>query len=221
MGFQIALDGPAGAGKSTIAKKVAADLGYTYVDTGAMYRAVGLYFLRNQIDLKDEAAVVDALEKIDIDLDYVDGLQQVFLNGENVSTQIRNTEAGNMASNVGTLAPVRKKLVALQQHIGEVKDIVMDGRDICMYVLPNANVKVYLTASVKERATRRYKEYIEKGRDVTLEQIIKEVEERDYQDMNREVSPLQQAPDATLVDSSDMTIDEVVEAIIRMAKEAE
>lgn len=220
MGFQIALDGPAGAGKSTIAKRIAADLGYTYVDTGAMYRSVGLYFMRNQIDLKDEAAVKDALDKIDIDLDYVDGAQQVFLNGENVSTQIRNTEVGNMASNVGTLAPVRAKLVAMQQHIGEVKDIVMDGRDICMYVLPNANVKVYLTASVEARATRRYKEYVEAGKDVTLEAVIKEMEERDYQDMHRAVSPLQQAPDATCVDSSNMTIDEVVETITRMAKEA-
>lgn len=220
MGFQIALDGPAGAGKSTIAKRIAADLGYTYVDTGAMYRSVGLYFMRNQIDLKDEAAVKDALGKIDIDLDYIDGAQQVFLNGENVSTQIRNTEVGNMASNVGTLAPVRAKLVAMQQHIGEVKDIVMDGRDICMYVLPNANVKVYLTASVEARATRRYKEYVEAGKDVTLEAVIKEMEERDYQDMHRAVSPLQQAPDATCVDSSNMTIDEVVETITRMAKEA-
>lgn len=220
MGFQIALDGPAGAGKSTIAKRIAADLGYTYVDTGAMYRSVGLYFMRNQIDLKDEAAVLDALGKIDIDLDYIDGAQQVFLNGENVSTQIRNTEVGNMASNVGTLAPVRAKLVAMQQHIGEVKDIVMDGRDICMYVLPNANVKVYLTASVEARATRRYKEYVEAGKDVTLEAVIKEMEERDYQDMHRAVSPLQQAPDATCVDSSNMTIDEVVETITRMAKEA-
>ena len=272
MSFNIAIDGPAGAGKSTIAKKIAKELGFVYVDTGAMYRAVALallnakidvtdvdavaneitgieiticyedhaqqvylngenvtgslrkeevgamalYFLRSNISNEDEQAISRASENVEITIQYENGEQQVFLNGENVSGEIRKEEVGNMASKTSGYGQVRKKLVELQQQLAKKADVVMDGRDIGTVVLPDAQVKVYLTASVATRAKRRYDELSEKGQECNLEKIEADIEQRDYQDMHRENSPLRQAEDATLVDSSNMSIEEVVAAIKKL-----
>ena len=217
--MNIAIDGPAGAGKSTIAKKVAAKLNFVYVDTGAMYRSIALYVIRNGVDPNGEADMANALDKIDVSIAYEDGTQHIFLNGEDVSTAIRQEEVGNMASKVATKAAVRAKLLDLQRNLAASQDVIMDGRDIGTFVLPQAEVKIYLTASVGERADRRYKELIEKGQTPDLEQIKKDIEARDYQDMHRDIAPLKQAEDAILIDSSDMTIDEVVGEIIRISKQ--
>lgn len=214
MAFSIAIDGPAGAGKSTIAKELAKRLSFVYIDTGAMYRAIGLYLLRKGIAPEDEASVAKACEEIQISISYENGVQQVFLNGENVSQEIRREEVGKMASEGAKNQKVREKLVELQRELASQADVVMDGRDIGTCVLPNANVKIYLTASVHTRALRRYKEYIEKGQEITLEKVEADIEKRDYQDMNREISPLRQAEDAVLLDSSDMGIEEVLETMI-------
>lgn len=219
MSFNIAIDGPAGAGKSTIAKKLAKELGFVYVDTGAMYRAMALYFIRNGIDSGDEAAISEACGRVDITIRYEDGEQQVILNGENVNGLIRKEEVGNMASATSGYAKVRTKLVELQQQLAKTTDVIMDGRDIGTVVLPDAQVKIYLTASVKTRAMRRYEELKEKGQDCDLGQIEEDIETRDYQDMHRENSPLRQAEDAVLVDSSDMDIVQVVESIKNIYKD--
>lgn len=216
--FNIAVDGPAGAGKSTIAKAVAAKLGFIYVDTGAMYRAMALYFLRQGIGKEEEAAISAACGQVEITIRYEDGSQQVILNGENVSSQIRNEEVGNMASATSVYLPVREKLVQLQQELAKTANVIMDGRDIGTCVLPDAQVKVYLTASSAIRAKRRYDELKEKGVMCNLEEIEQDIIERDYRDMHREHSPLKQAEDAVLVDSSDMTIEEVIDAIIEIAR---
>lgn len=216
--FNIAVDGPAGAGKSTIAKAVAAKLGFIYVDTGAMYRAMALYFLRQGIGKEEEAAISAACGQVEITIRYEDGSQQVILNGENVSSQIRNEEVGNMASATSVYLPVREKLVQLQQELAKTANVIMDGRDIGTCVLPNAQAKVYLTASSAVRAKRRYDELKEKGVMCNLEEIEQDIIERDYRDMHREHSPLKQAEDAVLVDSSDMTIEEVIDAIIEIAR---
>ena len=213
MAFNIAIDGPAGAGKSTIAKKLAADLGYVYVDTGAMYRAMAYYFLQNHIDASDGQAIAAACPKVDVTIQYTGGEQQVILNKENVNGVIRKEEVGNMASATSVYPVVRTKLVELQRQLAAKENVIMDGRDIGTCVLPNAQVKIYLTASVETRAERRYQELQEKGAACDLEVIKKDIADRDYQDMHREISPLKQADDAVLVDSSDMGIDEVVEAI--------
>ena len=213
MSFNIAIDGPAGAGKSTIAKQLAKELSFIYVDTGAMYRSMALYFMRNDIAKEDEAAISDACKTVEVSIAYENGEQQVLLNGENVSKEIRKEEVGKMASATSVYKEVRKKLVELQQKLAADKDVIMDGRDIGTCVLPNAQVKIYLTASVETRAERRYQELQEKGAACDLEVIKKDIADRDYQDMHREISPLKQADDAVLVDSSDMGIDEVVEAI--------
>lgn len=213
MSFNIAIDGPAGAGKSTIAKKIAKKLGYIYVDTGAMYRAMALYLLREGIDPSQTEKINEKCNEADISIGYEKGEQIVFLNGENVNGLIRTEEVGNMASASSPNPNVRRKLVELQQKLAASKDVVMDGRDIGTCVLPNAQVKVYLTADARVRALRRYKELKEKGISCDLKQIEKDIEERDHQDMTREISPLMQAKDAVLVDSSNMTIDEAVEAI--------
>lgn len=216
--FSIAVDGPAGAGKSTIAKAVAAKLGFIYVDTGAMYRAMALYFLRQGIDKEDEKAIESACSRVEITIRYEEGSQQVILNGENVSSEIRTEAVGNMASATSVYFPVREKLVRLQQELAKTANVIMDGRDIGTCVLPDAQTKVYLTASSAVRARRRYDELKEKGVMCNLEEIEQDIIERDYRDMHREHSPLKQAEDAVLVDSSDMTIEEVIDAIIEIAR---
>lgn len=216
MHFQIAVDGPAGAGKSTIAKKVAAKLGVIYVDTGAMYRAMALYLYRKGISADDQDAISATCEDADITIDYIDGKQVVLLAGENVNDFIRTPEVSQMASKSSANLNVRKKLVQLQQSLAATTSVIMDGRDIGSCVLPNADVKVYLTASSRVRAQRRYDELIAAGTDCDLDEIEKEIIERDERDMTRENSPLIQVEDATLIDSSYMTIDEVVDAIIAL-----
>lgn len=219
MAFNIAIDGPAGAGKSTIAKMLAREMGYVYVDTGAMYRAMAYYFLQQGIDKEDEAAIAEAVGGADVTIRYEDGAQQVFLNGENITGNLRTEQVGNMASATSVYPVVRTKLVALQQRLAETTDVIMDGRDIGTCVLPDAQVKIYLTASVETRAKRRYTELVDKGETADLEKIAADIKERDYRDMNREMSPLRQAKDAVLVDSSKMSIDEVVSAIRQVAEE--
>ena len=209
----IAIDGPAGAGKSTIAKLLAKQLGYVYVDTGAMYRAMAVYFSQNDINPDDENAINGAVDNIDISIEYKDGVQQVILNGENVTSLLRTEETGKMASKTSKYAEVRTKLVALQRGLAKKTDVIMDGRDIGTTVLPDAFAKIYLTASSDARARRRYDELKAKGEECDLQKIKEDIEQRDYQDMHRDISPLKQADDAVLVDSSDMGIDEVVEAI--------
>ena len=216
MAFNVAIDGPAGAGKSTIAKAVAAKKGYVYVDTGAMYRAMALYFLRACISKDDEAKISASVDDIRVSIKYEDGAQHVILNDEDVTGLIRTEEVGNMASATSVYGAVRTKLVALQQELAKTTDVIMDGRDIGTVVLPNANVKVFLTASVECRAKRRFDELKAKGENPDFEQIAKDIEERDYRDSHRQISPLKQAEDAVLVDSSNMTIDEVVNTIINL-----
>lgn len=218
MSYNIAIDGPAGAGKSTIAKAVAQKMNLIYVDTGAMYRAMALFMLRNNVSKEDSAAISEMCRKADITIGYENGEQVVFLNGENVTPFLRTEEVGNMASVTSAQPAVREKLVELQQALAASKDCVMDGRDIGTCVLPDAQAKIYLTASSLVRAKRRYKELVEKGEQCDLSQIQKDIEERDYRDMHREHSPLKQAEDAVLVDSSEMTIEEVIEAIIDLCE---
>ena len=219
MTVNIAIDGPAGAGKSTIAKAVAKRMGYIYVDTGAMYRTIALYLLRKGISADDAEAISKAGKEADVTIDYKDGVQQVLLFGENVSGLIRTEEVGNMASASSVNKDIRDKMADLQRKLAETKDVVMDGRDIGTNVLPNAQVKVYLTASIEERARRRVKEYEEKGIEADYEQIAKDIAERDYRDMHREHAPLCRAEDAVLLDTSDMTIAEVEDAMIRIIEE--
>ena len=206
----IAIDGPAGAGKSTIAKKLAADLGYVYVDTGAMYRSMAYYFLTNHIDAGDEKAVEAACPDVNVTIQYVNGEQQVLLNGENVNSVIRKEEVGNMASTISVYPVVRTKLVELQRQLAAKENVIMDGRDIGTVVLPDANVKIYLTASSKVRAQRRFDELTAKGISCDMNEIEKDIIDRDYRDMHRETSPLKQAEDAILLDSSDLAIEGVV-----------
>lgn len=216
MATVIAIDGPAGAGKSTIAKLVAKELNAIYIDTGAMYRAMALYLLRNHIDIEDEKALAECVASADISLRFVDGEQQVWLNGENVNGLIRTEEVSGMASVSSAKGVVRVKLVDLQRKLAEDHDVVMDGRDIGTHVLPNAKPKIFLTASSKVRAKRRYDELTARGEVCDLDTIEKDIIERDERDKNREISPLRQAEDAILVDTSDMTIDQVKEKIISL-----
>jgi cytidylate kinase len=216
MSINIAIDGPAGAGKSTIAKKLAKELGFVYVDTGAMYRSMGLYFLRKGVDGKDEAAIQAGCPEISVSIQYENGEQQVLLNGEHVNGLIRTEEVGNMASASSVNPKVREKMTELQRKLGQEADVVMDGRDIGTFVLPEADVKIYLTASIEERARRRALEYEKKGMPADIEQIAKDIAERDYRDMHREHAPLRQAEDAVLVDTSDMTIPEVEARLLEL-----
>ncbi len=212
MTYNIAIDGPAGAGKSTIARRVAKELSFIYVDTGAMYRAIALFLLRSQTEAREEK-VAEVLPEIRVSIRYRDGEQQVLLNGENVSGLIRTEEVGNMASRAAALPCVREKLLDLQRELARTHDVVMDGRDIGTRVLPHAQLKIYLTASADTRALRRFRELEQKGQDCDIEKIKKDIIWRDEQDMNRAVAPLVQAKDAVYLDTSDMTIDEVTEKI--------
>ncbi|QNM05682.1 (d)CMP kinase [Qiania dongpingensis] len=221
MSINIAIDGPAGAGKSTIAKLVAKKLGFVYVDTGAMYRAMGIYFVKKGISPDNEVSIGKACGDVDISIVYKDGVQQVFLNGENVTGLLRTEDAGKMASAVSGYLPVREKLVELQQKLAASENVVMDGRDIGTVVLPKADLKVYLTASVETRAKRRFLELTEKGIPCNIKEIEKDIEERDYRDMHRENSPLRRTEDAVYLDSSDMDIGQVVEAILEKLKSKE
>ena len=214
--YNIAIDGPAGAGKSTIAKIVAKKLGFIYVDTGAMYRTMALACFRDNISQDDEASVVKKCQNVKVTLAYENGTQKVFLNGEDVSTEIRQEVIGNMTSAIAVYSPVRKILVNMQQELAKTNEVVMDGRDIGSAVLPNAELKIYWTASSRTRATRRYKELVEKGQVCDIDEIERDIKDRDYRDMHREVSPLVQADDAVLIDSSDMDIDTVVSEIIKL-----
>lgn len=218
MSYNIAIDGPAGAGKSTVAKAVAKKLQMIYVDTGAMYRAMAYYMLCEKVDPCDREKVAGKCVHADITIKYEDGVQVVYLNGKNVNPYLRTEEVGNMASATSTVPEVRKKLVELQQALAQKEDCVMDGRDIGTCVLPHADVKIYLTASSTVRAERRYEELRAKGEECDLERIRQDIEERDYRDMHRETSPLRQAEDAVLVDSSGMTIEEVVDRILDLCK---
>ena len=218
MGYNVAIDGPAGAGKSTIAKLVAKKRGYIYVDTGAMYRGLAIHFLNKGIKPGETEKVIEACRDAEVTIAYEDGVQHVYLNGEDISSRLRNEEVGNMASVTSAIPQVRKKLLELQQNLAKTQDVIMDGRDIGTCVLPDADVKIYLTASVKTRAKRRYDELKEKGEECNLEEIAHDIEERDHRDMTREIAPLKQADDAVLVDSSDMTIEEVVKTIVDLCK---
>lgn len=219
MSFSIAIDGPAGAGKSTIARKAAKNLSFIYVDTGAMYRAMGLYFLRQGISPEDSEKIEEACEQIQVSITYENGEQQVLLNGENVSKEIRREEVGNMASKTSANSKVREKLVTLQRELAEKENVVMDGRDIGTQVLPHATVKIYLTASSRERAKRRYLELKEKGMEADLDEIEADIKERDHRDMTREISPLRQAEDAVLIDASFMNIEQVTQAVLQAFEE--
>lgn len=218
MGYNVAIDGPAGAGKSTIAKLVAKEKGYIYVDTGAMYRGLAIHFLDKGIQPQETEKVIEACKDAEVTIAYEDTVQHVYLNGKDISSRLRNEEVGNMASVTSAIPEVRKKLLELQQNLAKTQNVIMDGRDIGTCVLPHADVKVYLTASVETRAKRRYQELQEKGEDCNLEEIAHDIEERDRRDMTREIAPLKQAEDAVLVDSSDMTIAEVVKTIVDLCR---
>lgn len=213
MGYNVAIDGPAGAGKSTIAKLVAKEKGYIYVDTGAMYRGLAIHFLKRGIRSEETEKVIEACGDAEVTIAYENGEQQIYLNGENITSMLRTEEAGNMASKTSAIPEVREKLLELQRGLARAKDVIMDGRDIGTNVLPDADVKIYLTASVETRAKRRYNELTEKGEHCDYEEIARDIQERDARDMNRETAPLRQAEDAVLVDSSNMTIEEVVSTI--------
>lgn len=216
----IAIDGPAGAGKSSIAKALSKRLGYIYIDTGAMYRAVALFFVENNISDGTDSRIESLLEKLEISIKYEDGAQKVILNGEDVTGKLRLEEIGKLASKFSAIGSVREKLVALQRKLAQKENVVMDGRDIGTVVLPNADLKIYLSASSKVRAKRRYLELLEKGQtDLDINDIEDEIIKRDEADMNREISPLKQADDAYYLDSSDMTLEEVVSKILSMVKE--
>lgn len=218
MGYNVAIDGPAGAGKSTIAKLVAKEKGYIYVDTGAMYRGLAIHFLDKGIQPQETEKVIEACKDAEVTIAYEDAVQHVYLNGKDISSRLRNEEVGNMASVTSAIPEVRKKLLELQQNLAKTQNVIMDGRDIGTCVLPHADVKVYLTASVETRAKRRYQDLQEKGEDCNLEEIAHDIEERDRRDMTREIAPLKQAEDAVLVDSSDMTIAEVVKTIVDLCR---
>lgn len=214
--YNIAIDGPAGAGKSTIARRVARELSFIYVDTGAMYRAMALYLLRKEVNRDDTEQIGNICQDAEISIEYQNGEQIVLLNGENVNSYLRTEEVGNMASVSSAVPRVREKLLSLQRKLAKDMSVVMDGRDIGTTILPDADVKIYLTASSLTRARRRYLELQEKGTVCNLDDIQKDIEERDQRDMSREISPLRQAEDAVLVDSSDLTIQQVVDRILQI-----
>lgn len=217
--INIAIDGPAGAGKSTVAKGVAAKLGYIYVDTGALYRAIGVYALRQGVDPKDGDGVSALLPEINVELKFIDGVQHVFLNGEDVSVEIRTPDASMAASNVSAIPSVRSFLFDLQRNIASKNDCIMDGRDIGTVVLPNAQVKIFLTADPEERAMRRYKELIVKDPDVKYDDVLDDLKVRDYQDSHREIAPLKPAEDSVVYNTTGNSLEESVEKVINIIKE--
>ena len=218
MGYNVAIDGPTGAGKSTIARLVAKEKGYIYVDTGAMYRGLAIHFLDQGIGADETERVIEACKDADVKIRYEDGIQQVYLNGTNITGRLRDEAVGQMTSKCSAIPEVREKLLDLQRELARTQDVIMDGRDIGTCVLPDADVKVYLTASVKTRAKRRYDELAAKGESCSLDEIERDIEERDERDMNRKTAPLRQAEDAVPVDSSDMTIEDVVRTIAGLCK---
>lgn len=218
MGYNVAIDGPAGAGKSTIAKRVAKEKGFIYVDTGAMYRGMAIYFLEQKISPDEKEEIAKACQNAEVSIAYENGEQQIYLNGKNVTALLRKEEVGKMASISSAIPEVRQKLLSLQRNLAKEKDMVMDGRDIGTNILPDADVKVYLTASSRTRANRRYLELREKNVDCNLDEIEREIIARDERDMNREIAPLKQAEDAILIDSSDLSIEEVTEKILELCK---
>ena len=213
---QIAIDGPAGAGKSTIAKNIAEKLGFVYIDTGAMYRTLALACIKGGVDLTDEEAVCDTADTAVLDIKYIDGIQHMFLYDEDVSSDIRTEEVSKAASDTSKYARLRKRLVSLQQDLAEKYNVIMDGRDIGTVVLPDADLKIFLTASVEVRAERRFKEYEQKGIKCDIKTLEEEIAQRDHNDSHRSNSPLKQAEDAQLIDTSDMSIEEVTDLIIRL-----
>lgn len=217
--INVAIDGPAGAGKSTVARAAAQKLGYIYVDTGALYRAVGVYCLRNSIVTTDVDGVGAILKDITVELKFIDGVQHVFLNGDDVSTEIRLPEASMAASNVSAIPSVRAFLFDLQRDIAAKNNCLMDGRDIGTVVLPNAQVKIFLTADPEERAMRRYKELIEKGSNVTYEEVLEDLKVRDYNDSHREIAPLKPAEDSVIVNTTGMTLEESINTIVKTVEE--
>lgn len=217
--ISIALDGPAGAGKSTVAKGAAKELGFIYVDTGALYRTVGLKFMREGYDTNLDCDIEAILKTIEVDIKFIDGAQHVFLNGEDVSDEIRTPEASMMASAVSAKQPVRAFLLEMQRKLARENNVLMDGRDIGTVVLPNATLKFFVTASVEERATRRFKELKEKGMDVNYDDIYKDIETRDYNDSHREIAPLKPAEDSIMFDTTGNTLNESIEKLITMIKE--
>lgn len=219
MSFNIAIDGPAGAGKSTVARLAAEKLGFVYVDTGAMYRTIALYMLDHHVDVDDEKTLADALSGIEVGIRYENGVQQMLLNGADVSGRIRTQEVSDQASITAAKPEVRAKLLNLQRDLAVRENVIMDGRDIGTRILPHAGLKIFLTASSGERARRRYAELLGKGERCDLEEIRKEIEERDYRDMHRAEAPLRQADDAVLVDTSDMSADEAADKIVSLARE--
>lgn len=220
MSFNVAIDGPAGAGKSTVAKAVAKEMGLIYVDTGAMYRAMALFMLREGVDIKDRLKIAEKCTQADITIRYEDGVQVVYLNGENVNRYIRTEEVGEAASVISPVPKVRENMVRLQKALAAQSDCIMDGRDIGTCVLPGAQLKIYLTASSDVRAKRRYDELTAKGQSCNLQQIKEDIEDRDYRDMHREISPLKQAEDAVLVDTSHMSQEEVIDEIKKRCGQA-
>ena len=217
--FKVAIDGPSGAGKSTIARAVSEKLGFVYIDTGAMYRSVGLFAYQNGVDPNDEAGLEKILPGIEIDISHIDGVQHIFLCGDDVSDKIRTPEMSMAASDVSRHGFVREKLTAMQKQLAQTRDVVMDGRDIGTCVLPDADVKIFLTASVTARAERRCKELVEKGQTVSLEEVAADIEKRDYNDSHREISPLKCADDATVIDTTDLSLKQSIDTVFKIITE--
>lgn len=217
--ISVAIDGPAGAGKSTIAKMASKELGFIYIDTGALYRSIGYFVLKNGGDLENADSIISFLPQINAEIKFIDETQHVFINGEDVSDKIRTEEISRAASKVSAIPKVREFLLSLQRDFAKRYNIVMDGRDIGTVVLPNATVKIFLTASAQERANRRYKEQIERGFDVNYDDILADIKERDYRDENREIAPLKPAEDSIYLDTSDNTREESIEAVLKIVKE--
>ena len=217
--FKVAIDGPSGAGKSTIARAVSEKLGFVYIDTGAMYRSVSLFAYQNGVDPNDEAGLEKILPGIEIDISHIDGVQHIFLCGDDVSDKIRTPEMSMAASDVSRHGFVREKLTAMQKQLAQTRDVVMDGRDIGTCVLPDADVKIFLTASVTARAERRCKELVEKGQTVSLEEVAADIEKRDYNDSHREISPLKCADDATVIDTTDLSLKQSIDTVFKIITE--